>query len=734
MNSKRIAVVGCGAVTQRNYLPALKEVSDCVVEWFADTNRLNAEQAAKEYGRGDVTSDYTQIVNKVDAAIVAVPNFLHSKVAMDFLKAGRDVLCEKPIADNIENALEMIHASRLSGARLAVNFVRRRFESYRAVKLLLTRSFAGKVRSIDYREGDLLAGWPFSSSYLLDKKKSGGGVLIDWGSHKLDILNWLFGYNWELVSYKDDGFGRIESNCAIDFRIKSNQDNIPCHVELSYQRRLGSRMILNCDSGSMVVDESDNGIRLRVESQNDLIIETGRAKTYSSYFAEQIRSFISGASDQFLAGEDAINSLMFIEECYKHRHDLTYPWEGGPASEVGQHILRMRNKKILVVGASGFLGARLAERFALDFGLNVRATFHTAARATRIARLPVELVECNLLEPSEVLRAVEGCDVIVNCAVGKAANPNDKKIANRVYTDGTRNLLDAAKRTGVRKFVHISSCAVLGFKHNSNSVDESFPIKSRYARDFYENGKISQEKIVMEYASDIPTVILRPTLIYGPFSEEWAVDLTLRLREGKPTLVKNGGTANLVYIDDVADAILLAIDRDEGDGRTLIVNDDEEIVAWNDYVSRFANLLHISPNMVAARNLYSQRLRALISLCADSAKACRDNMRSRELLMLLANIPIVLVVGTKFIRGERKTRIEGSLLSTKENPTSGMRGRLAKYETIPRALYENLTCHALFSSALARSTIGWKPQTKFAEGIRRTLLWTEWSGLCEENR
>jgi len=713
-------------VTQRNYLPALKEVSNCRIDWFADPNLSNAKYAAEEYGGGNVTRDYSEIIGKVDAAIVAVPNYLHSKVAVDFLMANRDVFCEKPIADNSQNAREMIHASQKSGARLVVNFARRRFESYRLARSLLNQFFTNKIKRIDCREGLSLAGWPFSSPYLLDKKKSGGGVLIDWGAHKLDILNWLFGYDWEFLSYKDDGLGRIESNCELDLRINWNQSLIPCHIELSYLRRLGRKMTVDTELSCLVIDESENEICLRIEGEEDFTMKT-RKRPYASYFADQIRSFVDGSRDECLAGEDALNSLLFIEKCYANRTDLGYPWE-----DRSTQVIRAESRpKILVVGASGFLGTRLVERL-VDFGLTVRATFHSPAKATRLARLPIELIECDLLEPDEVTRAVAGCDVIVNCAVGKVRSPKEKDTAMRVYVDGTRNLLEAAKKNGARKFIQISSAAVLGFGRKTDTVNESIGFTPQRSRTFYEKGKISQERVTMEYADSIPTVILRPTLIYGPFSEEWVTNIIEHLTDGRVVLVNNGGVANLVYVDDVVHAIHLAIANDKANGRALIINNDEEAVSWNDYVSRFVEATRIQPNVMRRENLSSLRLKKLMSLCTDSVKACRDNIRSREAMVLLAKIPLVAIVGSKLVKGAKRKRIEESLSST-SGDLANMRKLLTKYETISSATYENLTCRAVFSSAQAKSILGWAPKTRFTDGIRRTLIWAEWVGLIDND-
>ncbi|MGO9645093.1 MAG: NAD-dependent epimerase/dehydratase family protein [Candidatus Bathyarchaeia archaeon] len=727
MTPKRLAVIGCGAVVQRNYLPALKQVPDCTVDWFVDTNLLNASKAAQRYGGGEATTDYTRALGNVDAAIVAVPNYLHSKVSVDFLNAGIGVLCEKPLADNKKDALEIIRASHNSGAPLAVNFVRRRFESYRATKELLKHFSIGEVRSIDYREGHSAFSWPFSSSYLLDKKRSGGGVLIDWGVHELDMLNWLFGFDWKLVSYKDDGNGRIESNCEIDFNINWNRVHVPCHLELSYMRDLGTRMVVRGDSASLDVDEEKNEVHIGIEDKKDFSVNVGRAKSLPSYFADQIRAFVSGTSDDCLAGEDALNSLLFIEECYENRQNLAYPWNAFSYTRQITSLLS-QEKKILVVGASGFLGTRLVERL-VDLQFNVRAGFHTPAKATRLARLPVELVELDLLDRDQVMRTVKGSAVIINCAVAKASNSEGRRIATEVYNRGTKNLLDAAREVGVDRVIHISSAAVMGFSHRSDTIDESSSIKPKVARNFYEKGKISQENILTEYANSLPIVILRPTLIYGPFSFEWAIGIVERLRQGKATLIEDGGIANLVYVDDVVDAILLAIEKEEANGTTLIINNDEEIIPWKDYVSRFANLTKTSPVVESAHHINALRFKKLVSLCMDSIKACSEDLRSREMMILLARIPLVVLVGSKLMGDVKKKEIGGRLHSGGDVSISDLRTRLAKYETMPSGLRELLTCRTVFSSAKARATLGWAPHTSFEEGIRKTLLWADWTGL-----
>lgn len=726
---KRLALVGCGAVGQLCYVPALRQVQDCRVEFFVDKNLSNANSAARDYGGGEARIDYRDIIEKVDGAIVAVPNDLHSSVSVDFLAAGRHVLCEKPIANNVYNAMRMIEASTKSGARLSVNLFRRRYKCYRILKDLLNRSFIGKVNRIRYQEG-IPTSWPFYSPYILRKEKSGGGVLIDWGPHSLDTLGWLFGDSWQLVSYRDDSLGRIESNCVLDFCINWHERPIPSHVELSYARSLGRKLIVETDWCKLSADEfsSTNSLRLAI-GEDDLTIgePTAHEESTATLFAHQVRSFVNCLEDSSLASADeALIRLKFIEECYEKREDLGYSWNQIDASSLAPLSPLGR---ILIVGASGFLGSRLTEILSMGIGLKVRGTYHRPVTALRIARLPIELVECDILDRRQVSEAVKGCDVVVNCAIGTSSDPD---IAGQVYVQGTENLLEAAKLHGVRKFVHISTAAVHNFKQGKSEINESCTYRSFLSRNAYEKGKILQERIVQKFAKFIPIVILRPTIIYGPYSNAWVINIADRLKSDAPTLVEGDGMANLVYVDDVVDAILLAIESQDANGRVMIVNNDRDTVHWSDYVSRFATLTGTCPNVLPAGPLSLVRLRKFISLSRDSASAFVEALTSREMIELLARIPLAVAVGTKVVGGTKRQEIEQALASTERKKISGLRKRMSKYEAMPRAMHENFTCRSKFSSSLAKAICGWGPRTSFEEGSRKTLEYAEWAGLGGE--
>src|SRR5512136_2285613 len=98
----KIAIIGCGAAAKRYYVPALKKYPDVVRGlYLIDKDPDQAKALAREFGGGAVVTDHREVIGKVDGAIIIVPHFYHHAIALDLLKAGTHVLCEKPLAETV---------------------------------------------------------------------------------------------------------------------------------------------------------------------------------------------------------------------------------------------------------------------------------------------------------------------------------------------------------------------------------------------------------------------------------------------------------------------------------------------------------------------------------------------------------------------------------------------------------------------------------------------------------
>ncbi|MEM9645164.1 MAG: NAD(P)-dependent oxidoreductase, partial [Planctomycetota bacterium] len=270
--------------------------------------------------------------------------------------------------------------------------------------------------------------------------------------------------------------------------------------------------------------------------------------------------------------------------------------------------------RILVTGASGFLGGRVMEAMYLTNSATPVGTIRGWSRAARAARFPIDLVVCDIEDAQAVDHVVsQGFDAIVHTAYSDTRES---------IVGGTKNLLDAAAKHGVPRFVFISTAEVYG-PGVSGIVTEESPTPS--SGRLYGDAKIEAEQICRDREADgIATTILRPSLIHGPFSASWTIDIAKRLQSGRwGTFDESGeGTANLVYVDDLVRAIFACLADDAAVNETFNINGPNP-PTWNEYFAAFNKALDqpdlqaISSNKSRFRTMIMDRIGAMADVVLD---------------------------------------------------------------------------------------------------------------------
>ena len=210
----RLAMIGCGDISQQ-YLKAAAAMDCAEIVVVMDAVEAHAEKLAKEYGK-EYTTDYAGVLKRkdVDAVIVSVPHYLHKELAMQAAKAGKHVLCDKPIATNVADGKKMIEACRKAGVKLSVNFPKRHLSPIQKAKELLEAGTIGEVIYIvsDERgykpESYWSQGWSgrVTTDWRKSKEKAGGGVLIMNMIHTIDAMRYATGLEPVWVSGLVDTF------------------------------------------------------------------------------------------------------------------------------------------------------------------------------------------------------------------------------------------------------------------------------------------------------------------------------------------------------------------------------------------------------------------------------------------------------------------------------------------------------------------------------------------------
>lgn len=245
-----------------------------------------------------------------------------------------------------------------------------------------------------------------------------------------------------------------------------------------------------------------------------------------------------------------------------------------------------QNDVILVTGATGFIGSKVVESL-LNHGFHNLTCFarpsSNLSRLHEIARghadtANIEVIQGNLLSREDCFRASEHAALIYHLAAGRGEKFFSDAVLNSVVT--TRNLLDAClQHNRLKRFVNISSLTVYTNRDKSNRrvLDESCPVEQQPERrgEAYCFAKAKQDELVIEYGQKfgIRYVIVRPGVVYGPGNE----GITGRVGLGTFGMFLHLGGSNVVpltYIDNCAEAIVLAGIRGGVDGEVFNVVDD----------------------------------------------------------------------------------------------------------------------------------------------------------------
>ena len=190
-----VAVIGCGRIANLAHLPALSELENVRIKYACDILIEKAEKAKEKFPKIEQTiADYKVALadSEVEAVFVLTPNYAHYTITMDALKAGKHVLCEKPITVNYPLSVEMAEEAEKQGKILNIGVCNRYHKSVEMLRDFVEQGKFGNIYHVycSFRSFRCIPGL---GGAFTTKAQSGGGVLIDWGIHFLDLILYVLG-------------------------------------------------------------------------------------------------------------------------------------------------------------------------------------------------------------------------------------------------------------------------------------------------------------------------------------------------------------------------------------------------------------------------------------------------------------------------------------------------------------------------------------------------------------
>jgi len=228
--------------------------------------------------------------------------------------------------------------------------------------------------------------------------------------------------------------------------------------------------------------------------------------------------------------------------------------------------------KVLVTGATGFIGSNLARMLWQD-GYQVRALIRPGSNAKVIEDAEIELVQGNILDRESVIRAADGCQALFHCAAAYTFWSPHPEMVYRTNVQGTTIVLDAARDAGVPKVVYTSTVSTIGFAP-SGTANEDTPLDRKKLAGSYKISKYQAEQVaLLKAAEGLPVVVVNPTAPVGPCDVKptptGRVVLDF-LRRRIPAYLDTG--LNLVDVEDVAAGHILAMKKGRPGHRYILGN------------------------------------------------------------------------------------------------------------------------------------------------------------------
>lgn len=327
MKELHAAVIGCGLIS-KNHLKALKNVKQASCTAVCDIEREKAEKAAEQYGIAKIYTDYHEMLADPDIDVVHIctPHFLHAQMAVDALRAGKHVLCEKPMALSEEDAKAMMAARDEAGKQLAVCFQNRYNEASVYMKELLESGRLGKVLGARgqvtwNRKPEYYTQSPWRGRWATE----GGGVLINQAIHTFDLLQWLTvpvkTVEAQISTMRLKGAIEVEDTADI-LMTGPEGERLLFYASNCYVKNAPVELEIVCDQGSVkmtgnvVVTEENGQITTKDYSSGTVFGKDYWGSGHGFLIDDFYRCIQSG--EKFpVGGEEAIVSVRLLEAVYR---------------------------------------------------------------------------------------------------------------------------------------------------------------------------------------------------------------------------------------------------------------------------------------------------------------------------------------------------------------------------------------------------------------------------------
>jgi predicted dehydrogenase/nucleoside-diphosphate-sugar epimerase len=703
----RVAIVGCGKISTAHIM-ALRQIEGLEICALCDTNEYRAKDLTEIAGTNAIYPDFGALLENEapDVAHILTPPATHSELAIQGLEARSHILVEKPMALSVEDSDAMIEAAHKNERKLCVNHNYLFKPSIQRARDLIKAGAIGEVIYINSYYGLAGEGGAYggkAGSHWAWKLP--GGIFTNFIPHLIYLHQEMQG---SINSIGGVSLSRLHADAPISELVVLLQgDNSSGVMGISMQTRpyakfvdiYGTNGIIHADLVrevcttnrvwglprmlSKVVFNVEDSVQLAAGTlRNSFEVALGRLPNMPGMHIlldRFYRSILSGDEDPPVSGEAGRDVVQVMQMIWEKSGGFSIAVtskpprkaDPQPKTKVETEIAskRLLSHKVLVTGASGYLGGYLASALG-RVGAEVTSLVRDPNAVSTELESNSRIVYGDLRDQSAIEAAMDGADLVFHCAA-ITTNKIPWRLHEEVNISGSELIFRQALKANVRRLIHVSSVMIYGMRPLPSKVPfvESDPYPQRPDKwAYYMRSKIEAEKRAMEYweSEHLPIAIMRLGILYGPEGGPLPATPLVRFGGLGITIGLGRNFMPYTYMDNAIDALLLAALSPEAEGQAFNIVDEPPIT----------------------------RRKALVDI----------SRLSGERIFLLP-VPALLFSGmASFLEVQRA--IQGA-----EKPPA-----------ISRHLIRGACRNIRYDTLKARRHLCWQPEVPFEEGVRRCLV------------
>lgn len=610
----KVGLLGAGYICEA-HAKALNGIPDVEIVAVCDRARDKADVAARKFGIPQVCTSLDEMLGStMDVVHVLLPPDLHFEASRQILESGRHVFLEKPMALRSADCRVLADLAAGKNLRLAVNHNFLFLPSYEKLRQQAADGTLGNLDQITinwlYPLGLIQAG-PFNN-WMLGRPQN---LFLELGPHLLAFVIDLVGPLDQLqtdISRPIDlpGGSRVyrywhvhgmKGNTAVDLTLSVlpgyGDRSVTVHGQGATARCDFARNLYYRDEPSGYGLVTDNLVStMRVARQlavnsvgnffkavTNTLKKTPAANPYGECIERSIRAFYSADGsqpDSRLTGQFGVDVITACEQIvqqpsFEPAYNEAYKWTVNPP---------LHAPTVLVIGGTGFIGRYLVKALvARGYGVRV-ATRGMGSGRIALAGLPVELVQGDLADQDFVDEALAGITVVYHLA---------KAVGNKwedYYTQDilvTRNIADCAYAKGIKRFIYTGTIDSYYSANANDVISSDSPLDPKIvSRNHYARSKACCEAMLLDLyrQKGFPVVIFRPGIVIGKGCPpaHWGVGMFQ-----SATRMQFWGSGEnklpLVLVEDVANALVLGLDKEGIEGQSFLLT-DEPLLSAREYV------------------------------------------------------------------------------------------------------------------------------------------------------